>query len=83
MECPACGGRGCSACRAGEIEITRCPLEIITADVWQVIQYAEFFEKGLPPVAGGVTDQAAVFLEAAQFVFGEQQYWKNKLGIIG
>ena len=42
---------------------------------------AELFEKGLPPVAGGVLDQAKIFVETARFVFSEQSYWKNKLGV--
>ena len=42
---------------------------------------AGLFEKGLPPVAGGVLDQAKIFVEAATFIFREQNYWKNKLGV--
>ena len=62
--------------------INCCPLEIITADVWEVINYAELYEKGLPPVAGGSLDQARCFIEAALFVFREKTYWENKLGVM-
>ena len=41
-----------------------------------VIQCAELFRKGLPPVAGGSLDQAAIFVDAARFVWGEQAYWR-------
>ncbi|HIJ70651.1 MAG TPA: hypothetical protein HPP87_04720 [Planctomycetes bacterium] len=40
---------------------------------------AELFYKGLPPVAGGVYDQAAVFVHAARFVRAEQEYYKAKM----
>jgi len=36
-------------------------------------------KKGLPPIAGGLLDQAAAFIEAARFVFGEQEYYKSKI----
>jgi len=65
----------------GKIRITGCPLEMIPPDVWEVIQYAELYEKGLPPIAGGVLDQAKNFIEACRFIFSEQRHWKNKLGI--
>ena len=40
---------------------------------------AEFFEKGLPPVAGGVLDQAYCFTEAARFILREKNHWEEKL----
>ena len=81
--CPGCEGKGCCECKKiGQLPITNCPLKLITADVWEIISLAELFEKGLPPVAGGVLDQAKCFVDAARFVFAEQSYWKNKLGIL-
>jgi len=82
MQCINCQGKGCEECGGdGRVDITACPLDIITADVWEVIRMAGFFEKGLPPVAGGVLDQAENFVAAAEFIFAEQKYYKNKLGI--
>ncbi len=82
MDCVNCGGKGCIECEdTGKFAITKCPLEFITTDVFELIALAELFEKGLPPVAGGVLDQAKIFVDAARFVFQEQRYWKNKLGI--
>ena len=81
MKCVGCGGSGCEQCEnTGAINITCCPLELITNDVCEVIALTELFEKGLPPVAGGTLDQAKIFVEAARFIFGEQNYWKKKLG---
>ena len=81
MECVSCGGNGCNECdNTGRFRITDCPLKDVTAEVRQLIRLAELFEKGLPPVAGGVLDQGQNFIEAAEFVFSEEAYWKAKLG---
>lgn len=80
MMCPGCNDRGCKYCnKTGIIDIGRCPLEIVTNDVWDLIEYANLYKKGLPPVAGGALDQARAFTDAARFIFAEQSYWKNKL----
>ena len=81
MDCFNCGGSGCELCLDGKIEITQCPLELITDDIWDAIRFAELYEKGLPPVLGGALDQANIFIGAARFIFGEKNYWKRKLGI--
>jgi len=82
LECVGCGGKGCDECeQMGRWTITTCPLELITSDVWEMIMLAGLFEKGLPPVAGGVLDQAKIFVETATFIFREQNYWKQKLGL--
>ena len=79
MVCPICDGDGCVECdKKGRIEIPMCPLDYVTEDVWEVIRYAELFERGLPPVAGGVLDQAATFVEAANIIRHETNYWKAK-----
>ena len=81
--CPVCEGLSCEECNPeGKIKITCCPLEIITDDVLEVIEYADLFEKGLPPVAGGVLNQAKIFVEAARYIMDEKRYWKKKLGLI-
>lgn len=81
MRCVTCDGAGCDECgNKGTITITCCPLELITNDVWQIIQLVEFYEKGLPPIAGGTLQQAKAFNDAALFIMCEKQYWKSKLG---
>ena len=83
MKCISCDGNGCGECRdKGTLTIECCPLEYITEDAWEVIRYAELYEKGLPPVAGGALDQARCFVEAASFIFSEKTYWDNKLGVL-
>lgn len=63
------------------MNMTQCPLEVITRDTWDVIEAAGFYEKGLPPVAGGMLDQAWCFAQAARFVWAEERNWKRKLRI--
>ena len=80
IKCTECNGDGCSECGGtGTVDITGCPMEFITDDVWEVIRFTEFFEKGLAPVAGGVLDQAYCFTESARFVLREKNYWENRL----
>jgi len=41
-----------------------------------MLECAEMFKLGLPPVAGGTLDQAAAFTEAARFAWQETDYWE-------
>lgn len=83
-DCPACGGAigGCDECGGtGVWTITDCPLRILDEPVLMLARYADLFKKGLPPVAGGTLDQAAVFVEASLFLWAEENMFKKKLGI--
>lgn len=83
MGCVKCGEVGCDECNdTGQIDIVDCPMEIITNDVWEIIEYAELYKKGLPPVAGGALDQAYSFIQACRYIFSIENYVKRKLGII-
>ena len=83
MECPDCNGSGCPICDdIGTLDLIGCPLEIIDPGTWELIDYADLYRKGLPPVAGGALDQTAFFLAAARWIFSEQNYWKRKIGLI-
>ncbi len=82
MDCPVCGGAGCDECEGeGRWELTGCPLEFVGEDVWELLDFAELYKKGCPPVAGGSLDQTHWFNEAARFVWREESYWRAKLGI--
>ncbi|MDD5011890.1 MAG: hypothetical protein PHQ00_07185 [Phycisphaerae bacterium] len=73
-ECPICKG-------SGKLAVTECPLVFIGREIWETIRLAELWEKGLSPVDGGVMRQSKSFVEAAEYVFCEKNYWKSKLGI--
>jgi hypothetical protein len=82
MRCLNCDGSGCEKCEfQGTEKITDCPLTLVTNDIWEALFYSDLYEKGLPPVAGGVLNQVAVFTQAFYFIQQEKNYWKSKLGI--
>ena len=72
IECPVCDGKGCDACKRGWIIIDDCPKERVTHETMECMGAARWFEKGLPPVAGGVLDQCKAFTSAADFIWREQ-----------
>lgn len=79
VQCVVCEGTGCKECNdRGTFDVTQCPMEIIDEDVWDIIDYAELWKKGIPPIAGGVLDQAHSFIAAARFVFGEIDHYRSK-----
>lgn len=83
MECTECSGLGCKECKdVGTVDIEVCPLYCIGSDMQEVLEYADLYKKGLPPVMGGSLDQSKSFILACNFIFREQYYWKSKLGII-
>ena len=75
VKCPGCDGKGVH-------EITQCPAELMTQEVMEMIELAGLYKKGLPPVSGGALDQTKSFISACSFIWNEQQYCKNKLGIL-
>jgi len=78
MECPC--GSGCPDCgHTRRVEIDRCPLEFLEPDLWAWLTFADMLEKGLPPVAGGLLDQAWAFVQLANFAMSDKSYWKNRL----
>ena len=85
MDCPECEGQDkeCRDCEGrGSFDIVGCPKEMITSETQRIIEYAELFYKGLPPVAGGTLDQTYWFLTAARYVRYVEGFVKAKKGII-
>lgn len=81
MQCVVCDGRGCKECgNVGNQDLTGCPKEQVTSDIWELLDYADMYKKGLPPVQGGVLDQAFSFVQACRFVWYVEEYVKKKLG---
>ena len=48
--------------------------------MWNVIDLAELYAKGIPPLPGGSLNQMHWFNTAARMIWNETQYWKNKRG---
>jgi hypothetical protein len=70
MQCPTCEGGGCEHCNDGRFEIPGCPNRYI-GELVPAINMVDMFYKGLPPVAGGVLDQAAWFVSMAEMLTAE------------
>ncbi len=81
IECTYCSGdpKGCEHCRWGRMAITQCPGLLITRDIADLLDDTDLFYEGLPPVAGGVLDQAAGFIAAAKFVRATQNEAINEM----
>ena len=84
LECVRCGGDkdDCPECKGtGIFTVTRCPLDEVTQDVWDALDYADLYEKGLPPIAGGALDQAYAFTQACSFIWSEKARHEAELRI--
>ena len=66
--CRDCGDTGC-------FDLTTCPLEYVGGSLLEVLDFVELFERGLPPVAGGVLDQSRWFIEACRLGWVELSGW--------
>jgi hypothetical protein len=71
IECPSCDGEGCDQCKQGSIEVKGCP-NAYCSSVVQATVLADLFDKGLPPIQGGVLDQSLSFIEATRFLRGDE-----------
>ena len=60
------------------IHVEACPLALIGGDIWQAMELAGLWRKGIPPAAGGALDQSAWFVEAAQLAWLCEGFWKAK-----
>lgn len=72
IECPDCSGTGCGKCDDGQVGIEGCPNRFCSSVV-RATDLIDLFGKGLPPVAGGVLDQAVSFIEAARFLQNDER----------
>jgi hypothetical protein len=75
LQCPACDGEGCEECNEGWFKLDGCPNRYCRTVV-PAIELIDLFEKGLPPVSGGVLNQSASFLNAAKYFDQQNQLAK-------
>ena len=80
FDCPACDGKGCEECDNGEVRLETCPITFAGEEAFEMLMAADLLKKGLPPVAGGLLDQCACFIDAARFVWSEQAAWRAHYG---
>ena len=77
IECPVCDGEGCKECHNGLYELDGCPNSYCSKIV-SSLDLFDLFHKGLPPIAGGVLDQSASFIEASRFFELEEVKVRNE-----
>ena len=63
--------------------MTGCPVGDLPGIVWDTLEAAELLRKGLPPVAGGMLDQARAFVDAVRFVWATQAELRAARGMMG
>ena len=74
-KCPECGSakvdRRCEVCDGeGRFELTTCAQEFVTPEIWRVMHYAHLWKEArTPPVAGGVLDQVAAFVDICDLLW--------------
>jgi len=72
IACPNCEEKGCDRCNGtGRFAVDACPKAMVGGEIIDTIRFAGLLKQGLPPVSGGVLDQAAWFVDAAQTVWSE------------
>lgn len=62
LKCPICNGHGCEHCKGGWFEVPGC-VQRFVSPMLPAIRMADAYHKGFLPVAGGVLDQSASFIE--------------------
>ena len=77
IQCPSCNGLGCKECDDGYFEIDGCPNTYCSGTI-DAIDLFDLFEKGLPPVTGGVLDQSASFISGSQYFGNEERRVRNE-----
>lgn len=51
-------------------------MDFVTSDIWQAIELAGLYEKGLPVEHGGSLDQAGIFIATAEFIWQQENQYK-------
>lgn len=82
IDCVICNGKGCVSCGdQGTYEVTSCPKEQITDDVWRFVRFMRFAEQGILPMAGGMLDQTQSFCDALAFAQADEGKLKAEIGV--
>lgn len=76
MDCDGTDG-GCESCnKSGFVLLDICP-RTIEAEYREIIEAVSLMEYGILPMAGGLTDQKASFIEISGFVRNDLTEWRQ------
>jgi len=53
---------------SGKEYIYRCPVKLLTPDIANFFKFYSMYKQGYLPVAGGILDQAGMFIQAVEIV---------------
>ena len=67
-------------CNKGTLEFRRCPNAVLPEEAYRIVMYANLIETGLLPVAGGLEEQAATFMQAMMIVLAKKAELENTDG---
>jgi hypothetical protein len=73
--CTACGGLGdpaCAVCSGDREPVYRCPASHATHEINAALTALDWVEAGVMPVAGGLLEQSATFVQFASIVASER-----------
>jgi len=73
--CTACGGLGdpaCKVCSGDREPVYRCPASHATLEISAAFTALDWVEAGVMPVAGGLLDQSATFVQFVSIVTAER-----------
>ena len=79
MECVVCHGSGCDKCNGDGWELISGCRQVIARPMFETIGMIDMAEKGHLPLARGVLDQSAWFIEAYRFYTNDMEKLKAKL----
>lgn len=68
--------RRCEGSRYDPEPLKTCPYDLLTKDIRDALDMAAHAQKGRWPVAGGLLDQAAIFVEACEEIWGQQRQYE-------
>ena len=71
IECPRCWSLDleCEKCKGtGLIGIDRCPYKSISPEIFRLASYYSDWKEGRLPVAGGICDQSARYVQAMKLM---------------
>jgi hypothetical protein len=62
------------------VEITRCPVKLITQETKTYLELFNYYQDGWLPVAGGILDQSMKVMNIFKFIQGEIERLEEKYG---
>ena len=75
IACTNCREAGCEHCENGYVVYRQCPPQTLPQDMYSSVAEAEMLDAGILPVAGGLHDQDAYFVEFAKLFLS----YKNEM----